>query len=215
MSQFLFPAALALLLLVIFRKNIREDIQFAKEKPQLWMKVKWKNWGEPLLIAAVLAILIRTFLVAPYKIPTGSMIPTLQIGDKIFVNKIHYRFEGPERGDIVVFKYPKDKKKDYVKRLIGLPGEFVEIRNGTVLIDGNPLTEEPFSNVYYYNVEGWDYGAAGQVIQVPPGHYFVLGDNSSSSSDSRNWGFVPASNMVGKASLVWWPPRRIRLLRDQ
>ena len=199
----------------ILFKDLIQDFQTIKQDPKKFWRTFWKNWGEPLLIAGIFALLIRTFLFAPYKIPTGSMIPTLLVGDKIFVDKISYRFDPPKRGDIVVFKYPIDPKKDFVKRLIGLPGERVEIRGGIVLVNGKPLTEAPFSNNYYYNVDSadWKYGKTGQVFEVPTHFYFVLGDNSANSSDSRNWGFVPQHNVLGRAKLIWWPPSRVKVLR--
>lgn len=180
---------------------------------QRWLFLFWKDWGEPLLIAAVLAILIRTFLFGPYKIPTGSMKPTFMENDKIFVDKLSYRFHKPQRGDIIVFKFPKDPKKDFVKRLVGLPGERVEIRNGVLLINGRPMTDPPFGNQTYYNREDWQFGKSGEVIPVPEGHYFVLGDNSQNSDDSRDWGFVPRKSVLGKAVVIWWPPKRIKLVQ--
>ncbi len=173
----------------------------------------WKEWGEPLLIAAVLAILIRTFLFGPYKIPTGSMKPTFMENDKIFVDKLSYRFHEPERGDIIVFKFPRDKKKDFVKRLAGLPGDTLEIRTGVLLVNGTPMTDPPFGQNTYYNVEEWEFGKMGQVIRVPEGNYFVLGDNSAQSADSRQWGFVPKKDLIGKAFMIWWPPQRIKLAK--
>lgn len=197
--------------LVLYReKLISEWVLFRTERKK-WLHAKWKNWGEPFVVAAVLAIVIRTFLLGPYKIPTGSMIPTFMIGDRIFVDKVSYRFHEPERGDIIVFKYPLDKKKDFVKRLVGLPGETLEIVEGKLVIDGKVLDEEPFSNNYYYNVKDSDYGKRGQAVLIPEGHYFAMGDNSAHSSDSRSWGFVKKDNLVGKAFLIWWPPKRIKI----
>ena len=170
-----------------------------------------RDLTEPLLIAAVLALVIRTFIFGPYKIPTGSMKPTFMEEDKIFVEKVSYRFHEPARGDIIVFKYPLDRKKDFVKRLIGLPGDSIEIREGVVLINGKPLTDAPFSLNHYYNVEEWKYGKSGQIIKVPPGSYFALGDNSAHSADSRQWGFIPRKDIIGKAVMIWWPPKRIHL----
>lgn len=203
----------ALILAYIYRAKLVREWQFARAEPRRWCFEKWKNWGEPLLIAAVLAIFIRTFIFGPYKIPTGSMKPTFMEEDKIFVDKLSYRFHSPERGDIIVFKYPLDRKKDFVKRLAGLPGETVEIRKGVLLVNGKPMTDPPFSMNTYYNVEDWDFGKSGQVIRVPDGHYFALGDNSAHSADSRQWGFVSQKDLVGKAFMIWWPPKRIRLAR--
>lgn len=184
-----------------------------KYRGQRWYYLLWKDWGEPLLVAAVLAIVIRTFLFGPYKIPTGSMKPTFMENDKIFVEKISYRFHEPARGDIIVFKYPLDRKKDYVKRLAGLPGDTLEIREGILLVNGKPMTGPPFGDHRYYNVEDWKYGKSGQTIPVPAGHYFALGDNSAHSADSRQWGFVPRKDIVGKAVMIWWPPQRIKLAK--
>ena len=140
------------------------------------------------------------------------MRPTFLEGDRIFVDKVSYRFHEPERGDILVFKYPDDKKKDFVKRIVGLPDERIEIRDGKVFVDGEALLEAPFSEHYYYNREDWDFGKKRQILVVPPENYFVLGDNSAQSSDSRNWGFVPKKNVVGKAFFIWWPPKRVKLV---
>lgn len=208
-------AAVAAMLAWVLFKDLIRDFESIRQDPQKFWRTFWKNWGEPLLVAGLFALLIRTFLFAPYKIPTGSMIPTLLVGDKIFVDKISYRFEPPKRGDIVVFKYPLDPKKDFVKRLVGLPGERIEIRGGVALVNGQPMTDPPFSKNYYYNVDrdDWKYGHTGQVFEVPAHYYFVLGDNSANSSDSRNWGFVPQHNVLGKAKLIWWPPNRVKVLK--
>ena len=182
-----------------------------------------KEWGEPILIAIVLALFIRTFFIQAFKIPSGSMKPTLQEGDKIMVNKLLYgpkipftdiRLPGlrePRRGDIAVFVYPVDKR-DFIKRLIAVGGETVEISDGNILIDGEPVADIPeMSKIYYYN--RGKYGRHGASIKVPEGNYFVLGDNSNSSQDSRYWGFVPEENMIGRAMFIWWPPWRIQTLK--
>ena len=210
-QKYMWIVPVALLLAFVYRAKLAHEWRFARTDTKRWLFEKWKNWGEPLLIAAILAIFIRAFIFGPYKIPTGSMKPTFMEEDKIFVDKLSYRFHSPERGDIIVFKYPLDRKKDFVKRLAGLPGESIEIRKGVLMVDGKPMTDPPFSRNTYYNVEGWDYGKSGQVIRVPDGHYFALGDNSAHSADSRQWGFVPKSDLVGKAFMIWWPPKRIRL----
>lgn len=204
--------------LILYRKRIERvivrNMEMVKQDWRGWLWLKWKDWGEPLLIALVLAFLIRTFLIGPYKIPTGSMEPTLMIGDRIFVDKITYRFRGPKRGEVVVFKYPQDRKKDFVKRLIGFGREEVEIREGMVFVDGTRVREpDVIESTYYYNRNDWDYGKEGQRIKVPSDNLFVLGDNSGHSSDSRYWGFVPKKDVRGKAVLIWWPPRRVGLIR--
>lgn len=211
--KYLWLAPVAAVLAYVYRAKLASEWRFARSDTRRWLFEKWKNWGEPLLIAAVLAILIRTFLFGPYKIPTGSMKPTFMEEDKIFVDKLSYRFHAPERGDIIVFKYPMDRKKDFVKRLAGLPGDQLEIRKGVLFVNGKPMTDPPFSKNTYYNVEDWKFGRSGQIIQVPDGQYFALGDNSAHSADSRQWGFVPRKDLVGKAFMIWWPPNRIKLAK--
>jgi len=211
MMKILLPIA-AVILLVIYRQKIVDEWNFFRLHRREWLLQKWKDWGEPFVIAAILAIVIRTFLLGPYKIPTGSMRPTFMEGDRIFVDKLSYRFHEPERGDIIVFKYPLDKSKDFVKRLVGLPGDKIEIHDGKLIINGRLIDDPPFSEYYYYNRDDWDFGKHGQIIVVPEDSFFAMGDNSAQSSDSRNWGFVPRKNMVGKAFLIWWPPKRVKLV---
>jgi signal peptidase I len=129
------------------------------------------------------------------------------------VNKFIYRFTEPKRGDIIVFKYPEDKKKDFIKRLIATGGETVRILDGDIWVDGM-LIESPqkIKQIYYYNKQDAPYGNNGSIVKVPDESYFVLGDNSASSRDSRYWGFVPKSYLVGKAFIVYWPLNRIRVL---
>jgi len=203
---------LILAFVILYRRKLADEWRFFRLQRDQWLREKWKNWGEPFVIAAILAVLIRTFLIGPYKIPTGSMKPTFMEQDRIFVDKVSYRFNPPKRGDIIVFKYPLDKRKDFVKRLAGLPGDRLEIRQGKLIINGEPVDDAPFSWQYYYNRDDWEYGKTGQVIVIPDDYYFALGDNSAQSSDSRNWGFVPKKNLVGKAFLIWWPPKRIKLV---
>jgi signal peptidase I len=171
-----------------------------------------KEWVEPVVIALVLALIIRTFVVQAFKIPTGSMRPTLIEGDRILVNKFIYKFKKPERGDIIVFLSPEDKKKDFIKRLVGLPGETVEISNGTILINGKAIDNDSIIKERYYYNRG-DFGGEGQAVQVPDDAYYVLGDNSISSRDSRYWGFLPKKYLLGKAFLIYWPLTRIRLVK--
>ncbi len=185
-----------------------------------------REWIESFLIAFVLAMFIRAFFFQAFKIPSGSMKPTLQVGDRLIVNKLQYGakipftnnkpgyrlpgFSKPKRGDIVVFVFPEDPKRDFIKRLIAKGGETVEIKQGDIYIDGR-LVEDPASkNIYYYN--RGTYGQTGQKIKVPAGYYYVLGDNSASSHDSRYWGFVPERYIVGKAELIFWPLNRIRII---
>jgi signal peptidase I len=181
------------------------------------------DWIESIIVAFLLAMVIRTFVIEAFKIPTGSMRPTLLEGDLILVNKFIYGAKIPftnlrlpairqlRRGDVIVFIYPEDRKKDFIKRLVGLAGETVEIKNGTIYIDEKPLLDPLFSQRYYYN-RGNSAGE-GQKLVVPKDNFFVLGDNSASSRDSRYWGFVPKENILGKALLIYWPPQRIRIIK--
>ena len=181
-----------------------------------------REWLESIIIAFVLAMIIRTFLVQAFKIPTGSMRMTLIEGDAILVNKFIYgakipftdirlpAVRQPARGDVIVFIFPQDAKKDFIKRIAALPGETVEIKNGMIFINDKPVIDKKLNAQYYYN--RGDYGDLGKKIVVPEDQYFVLGDNSASSQDSRYWGFVPKKNLLGKAMVIYWPPSRIRLI---
>jgi signal peptidase I len=162
-----------------------------------------REYVESIVIAVVLALFVRAFIVQAFKIPTGSMKPTLNESNRIFVNKYIYRFSQPQRGDIVVFKYPEDPKKDFIKRLIAKEGETVEISDGDILIDGKPADEPRIKAIYYYNRGDW--GQPKQKITVPKDCFYVLGDNSASSRDSRYWGFVPKRYILGKAIFRYWP----------
>ncbi len=185
-------------------------------------KIAWE-WAESLVVAFVLAMAIRTFLIQPFKIPSGSMRMTLVEGDRLFVNKLAYGallpwttyrlpgFTRPHRGDVLVFKYPVQRNKDFIKRLIAVGGETVEIRDGVVYINDKPVAEGAMARIHYYNYG--DYAKTGQKITVPPGQYFVMGDNSASSHDSRYWGFVPEELVVGKAEVIFWPLNRLKWIR--
>ena len=188
------------------------------------------EWNKSILIAFVIALIARTFVVQAFKIPTGSMEPTLHgdpvSGDRVLVNKFVYHFKKPDRGNIVVFRTVNipglDGQKDYIKRLAALPGEEVEIRRGNVYINSDKVTEpEIFNHIDYVNTfrrgpfgEG-KYGMAYDSIRVPDKNYFVLGDNSRVSRDSRFWGYVPRENFMGQAFMVYWPLNRMKLLRDK
>lgn len=182
-----------------------------------------RDWTESIVIAFILAMVIRTFVIQAFKIPTGSMRTTLMEGDIILVSKFIYgakvpftawrlpKVSQPKRGDVIVFIYPEDTKKDFIKRLVGLPGETIEIRSGTIYVDEKPLLEPVFNKTYYYN--RGNFGQENMKIQVPKDSYFVLGDNSASSQDSRYWGFVPKENILGKALVIYWPAQRIRIIK--
>jgi len=178
------------------------------------------------IIAFLLALLIRTFAVQAYKIPTGSMEPTLLVGDYILVNRLAYGFRFPyvgylvrwgeiERGDVVVFIYPEDPSKDFIKRVIGLPGEILEIKEKKIYINGKILEENWgfFKDEKYIGSPRDDFGP----VEIPKDRIFVMGDNRDESNDSRFWGTVPIENVKGKAFLIYfsWDPinKKVRTYR--
>ena len=216
----------------------------------------WLDWTAGLFPVILVVFLLRSFLFEPFKIPSGSMIPTLLVGDLILVNKYHYgvrlpvinkkiiALNDPQRGDVMVFRYPKDTSIDYIKRVVGVPGDEVSFRNQQLYLNGvkAPLEAQPPPGFYdedslryfpeykeklgpvehrillnpqsqpYYGPEdkitfpfreNCRYSAEGVTCKVPPGHYFMMGDNRDNSQDSRFWGFVPDENIVGKAFFVW------------
>lgn len=166
---------------------------------------------EAILVAVLLALLIRTFIVQAFKIPSGSMIPTLRIGDHILVNKFVYGIDipflnipiysghNPERGDIVVFKYPEDPEKDFIKRVIGVGGDIVSMQGKKVYVNGKLQVED-----YAIYADGDVRRGTMPPIQVPPGKLFVMGDNRDNSHDSRFWGFVDLQAVRGKAFIIYW-----------
>jgi signal peptidase I len=193
-------------------------LAFAKELPVL------------LLLAFLLALLIKTFLVQAFYIPSASMEPTLMIGDRVLVNKVVYHFHPPRRGDIIVFQDPhgvpvhrnpasalvhwvteglgvsQSPDKDFIKRVIGVPGDSIEVRNGVVYVNGRALGPEPYVSPIR------DHSSWGPQ-RVPAGDLFVMGDNRTNSNDSRGTlGFIPIDKVVGRAFVIIWPPSRIHWL---
>ena len=160
------------------------------------------EWIKSLVVAFVLAMFIRTFFFQAFKIPSSSMHPTLQDGDHLIANRLIYRLQPPKRGEIIIFKFPNDTHRDFVKRLVGLPGEKVKIAGGKIYIDGKTVTDNRITSRYYFNDDGMP------EIQVPTDSYFVLGDNSANSLDSRYWGFVPQKNLLAEPLFIYWPPKR-------
>jgi signal peptidase I len=161
------------------------------------------SWVRDLAFSVLIAVVMIVFIYQPVKVEGTSMTPTLTDQERIFINKFTYRFGlgSIERGDTVVFWYPQDPTKSYIKRVIGLPGDTVRIQSGQVFVNGVHLTEE------YVPEENRDYSSwhDGHETVVPPEQYFVLGDHRNSSSDSRMWGWVPRDNIYGKAVFVYWP----------
>lgn len=213
----------------------------------------WVEWGAGFFPVILVVFVLRSFFFEPFKIPSGSMIPTLLVGDFILVNKFTYgirlpvidkkiiSINDPQRGDVMVFRYPENPSLDYIKRVVGLPGDTISYERKRLTINGEPLSVEKVADYlhperHYYseqyktkmgNVEhhflndadapmfipdtanfpfreNCTYNAVGVTCKVPPGHYFMMGDNRDNSRDSRAWGFVPEENIVGKAVLVWF-----------
>jgi len=181
------------------------DNNHAKKKSVL------REWIESIVIAFLLAMVIRTFLVQAFKIPIILVNKFIYGAKAPFINLRLPGLRQPRRGDVVVFIYPQDLKKDFIKRLVGLPQDKIAIKNGTLFVNGEPLTDPVFSQRFYYN--RGDFAKDEEEIVVPQGNFFVLGDNSASSKDSRYWGFVPEENVIGKAILIYWPLQRIRIIK--
>jgi signal peptidase I, bacterial type len=180
-----------------------------------------REYVESIIIAVILALFVRTWVVQAFKIPTGSMENNLLIGDHLLVNKFIF---GPtplalgravlpvrliRRGDIVVFKYPDEPDRDFIKRVIGLPGETIELRNKKVFVNGRPL-DEPYVHFLtppsndYQEVTSYDVRERFGPVTVPADQYFVMGDNRDNSQDSRYWGFLPRGHVKGKALMIYW-----------
>ena len=183
-----------------------------------------REYFESIVIAVILALFIRTFVVQAFKIPTGSMENNLLIGDHLLVNKFVFAptalpveskllpIQSIRRGDVVVFKYPEDPERDFIKRVIGLPGETIELRNKKVYIDNQPLDESYVNFLFPPEESGpgdadfTDFDVRRQYgpVTVPAGHYFMMGDNRDNSQDSRYWGFLPREYVKGKALFVYF-----------
>lgn len=180
-------------------------------------KSRVQEYAEAIIIAILIALFIKAFIIQAFKIPSGSMIPTLQIGDHILVNKFIYgvkipfirktiiNIAEPERGDIVVFIFPEDRSKDFIKRVIGVGGDTIEIRNKKIYLNGLPYNDK---NGFYSD----DFSIPGSIqprdnygpVTVPKDSYFVMGDNRDQSADSRFWGFVESKDVLGKAFIIYW-----------
>ena len=166
------------------------------------------DWALTITFAAGAVLAFQAEVAKPYRIPSASMEPTLHVADRVIANRLVYRFHDPRRGDIIVFKAPArvaaacDARGTFVKRVVGLPGEKVELRNGYVLINGVRLNE-PYMRPGYRGHE------SGEWERVSSDAYFVLGDNRTMSCDSRRWGLVPRNSIIGRADVTYWPPTRV------
>lgn len=188
-------------------------------------KSAFRECVESLVVAVLLALFVRSFFLQAFKIPTGSMRPTLMEGDRILVDKITYgvwipltaqhlpRIRPPQRGDLVVFRSLDDPQRDFIKRLAAVGGDTIEIRDTRLWVNGRPLVDPSIfrENIYYNRGE---YGRPGKPVKIPKGHFFFLGDNSASSRDSRYWGFLPEDHLIGRAFVIYWPPKRIRWIKS-
>ena len=182
-----------------------------------------REYFESIIIAVILALFIRTFVVQAFKIPTGSMEENLLIGDHLLVNKFVF---GPtesgierallpvaqvKRGDVIVFKYPEEPDRDFIKRVIGLPGDTLEVREKKVYINNRPL-DEPYAHYLqpaaasseFHEVTSFDVRERYGPVTVPPNQFFMMGDNRDNSQDSRYWGFLPRANIKGRALVIYW-----------
>ena len=196
---------------------MKEDKKKIKENNEEATKSKVQEYIEAIIIAILIAVVIRTFIVQAYKIPSRSMVPTLLVGDHLLVNKFIYGVKipvirriivpitDPKRGDIIVFIYPNDRTKDYIKRVIGVGGDKIEIKNKNIFIN-----DQPYKDAFGIYSDNTTYPAIMQPrdnfgpVTVPRGSLFVMGDNRDESADSRFWGFVDLKDVEGKALLIYW-----------
>jgi signal peptidase I len=183
------------------QKEVSKVLRHRKKKPL------WQEYLETAIVALVAAALLRFFVVSAYKVSSGSMADTLLEGDYIFVNKLAYDYgTDPQSGDIIVFKYPANPTKEYIKRIVALPGQIVQIADKVLYVD-NEVAEIPFGqkNIDPRIIPGdLSFRDNFGPYEVPPDEYFVLGDNRDDSRDSRFWGTVPTENIIGKAVFVYW-----------
>jgi signal peptidase I len=176
-----------------------------------------REYVEAIVVAVLLALFVRTFVVQAFKIPSGSMLPTLQIGDHLLVNKFSYGVKlpivgttlfsrpGPARGDVVVFRFPRDRSLDYIKRVVAVAGDSIEIKDKQVFLNGEPVVNPHahFTSLDIMRAAGGPRDNFGPVT-VPVGKIFVMGDNRDNSYDSRFWGFVDLQDVLGKAMIIYW-----------
>jgi signal peptidase I len=169
-------------------------------------KSKFREYLEIIIISVVLALVVRTYVVQAFRIPSGSMEDTLLVGDFLLVSKFIYRFTDPEPGDVIVFRYPLDPKRDFIKRCVAVEGQTIEIRDKILLVDGQQISAPPEgkfvdSRIFPASANARDnYGP----VKVPADHVFVLGDNRDNSRDSRYWGFLNEKLIKGKAFVLYW-----------
>ena len=168
---------------------------------------------QTVLLAASIFLVIYIFLFRPFQVSGASMFPTFKDKEYILTNLITLRFANPKLGDVIVFKAPTDNEKDFIKRIIGVAGDTIELEDGYVYVNGEKLNESE-----YLNNEVRSYGGAflkdNEPLKVPEGDFFVMGDNRPYSSDSREWGFLKQKNIIGKSFFVYWPINKMRIVKN-
>lgn len=167
---------------------------------------------ETIVIALAIFVVIYLFLFQPHQVKGSSMYPNFHDGEYLLTNKISYSFDEPKRGEVIIFRAPQNEQYDYIKRIIGLPGEKVKIENGKVFVNDQKLEE--FYLPESLRTQAGRFSKESQTIAVPSGQYFVLGDNRDHSSDSREWGPVPRRNIIGRAWFRYWPPSIAGLISE-
>jgi signal peptidase I len=173
-------------------------------RPQVWRAI-WELVHD-LSVAVLFCFFLITFVAQAFRVQGTSMLPLLEDSERIIVNKFTYRFHPIEHGDVVVFWYPKDPSVSFIKRVVGIPGDSVEIRRGVLYVNGKKMDEE-YLRAQFNDTESYE------AVQVPKGYYYVLGDHRNSSNDSRNWGEVPEKYIYGKAVFRFWPLPKLGLIR--
>lgn len=165
---------------------------------------------ETIIVALAVFLLVYFFLIQPHRVQGDSMLPNFKHGELILTDKISYRIRTPSRGDVIVFKAPQDSGKDFIKRIVALPGETIELIAGQIYINGQAI-KEPYLTTTTLTLPG-SYLREGGKVTVPNGEFFVLGDNRNHSSDSREWGTVKKSDIIGRAFIIYWPPPSFALV---
>lgn len=183
-------------------------MEFLKKIYSLFLDV-----AQTFLMAASIFLVIYIFIFRPFQVSGESMFPTFKNKEYILTNLIGLRFDSPHRGDVIVFKAPSDEEKDFIKRVIGEPGDTVMLKDGLVYVNSVKLDESKYlaSDVLTY---GGSFMKEEEPVTVPAGNYFVLGDNRLYSSDSREWGFLPLKDLIGKSFYVYWPINSLRMVEN-
>lgn len=188
----------------VLESHRETDFPDMKRRSQpFWLDLQ--VWVRDVVISVAIAAVVIVFLYQPVKVEGTSMMPWLQDQERIFVNKFVYRFDDIRRGDIIVFRFPLDPTKSYIKRVVGLPGDTVELQEGRLLINGRRVVEP-------YVLPEYSDRSSYPPVTVPAGHYYVLGDHRNTSNDSRTWGTVQGDFVIGKAVFAYWPLDRFGIL---